>query len=133
MVATGALRQTYAGMGRMDGARVSMEPLLHLLPTYLLQNPDDSRARMFHAVTLAELGRKEEAIREGTQALEFVLSQLPRTCPGIVVVQHMPERFTAAFAERLNSICEIEVREAPHGTPVLPGAPLIAPGGRPRG
>ncbi len=66
----------------------------------------------------------------GTQALEFVLSQLPRTCPGIVVVQHMPERFTAAFAERLNSICEIEVREARTGDRVLPGRALIAPGGR---
>lgn len=66
----------------------------------------------------------------GTQALEFVLSCLPRTCPGIVVVQHMPERFTAAFAERLNSICEIEVREARTGDRVLPGRALIAPGGR---
>jgi len=66
----------------------------------------------------------------GTQALEFVLSSLPRTCPGIVVVQHMPEKFTAAFAERLNGICEIEVREARTGDRVLPGRALIAPGGR---
>lgn len=66
----------------------------------------------------------------GTQALEFVLAQLPRTCPGIVVVQHMPERFTAAFAERLDSICEISVREARTGDRVLPGRALIAPGGK---
>ena len=66
----------------------------------------------------------------GTQALEFVLSALPRTCPGIVVVQHMPERFTAAFSERLDSICEIEVREARTGDRVLPGRALIAPGGK---
>lgn len=66
----------------------------------------------------------------GTQALEFVLAALPRTCPGIVVVQHMPEKFTAAFAERLNSICEIEVREARSGDRVLPGRALIAPGGK---
>jgi two-component system, chemotaxis family, protein-glutamate methylesterase/glutaminase len=66
----------------------------------------------------------------GTQALEFVLSALPRTCPGIVVVQHMPEKFTAAFADRLNSLCEIEVREAATGDRVLPGRALIAPGGR---
>jgi TolB-like protein/Flp pilus assembly protein TadD len=70
-VAYSDLKQTYEGMGRMDEARVSNEQLLNLLPNYLLQNPDDSRARMFHAVTLAELGRKEEAIREGTQALEL--------------------------------------------------------------
>jgi len=66
----------------------------------------------------------------GTQALEFVLAALPRTCPGLVVVQHMPEQFTAAFAERLNTICEIEVREARTGDRVLAGRALIAPGGR---
>ena len=66
----------------------------------------------------------------GTQALEYVLSNLPRTCPGLVVVQHMPERFTAAFAERLDTICEIEVREAKTGDRVIPGRALIAPGGK---
>ena len=66
----------------------------------------------------------------GTQALEYVLTALPRVCPGIVIVQHMPERFTAAFAERLNALCQIEVREAQHGDRVIPGRALIAPGGR---
>ncbi|MBX3350208.1 MAG: chemotaxis response regulator protein-glutamate methylesterase [Nitrospira sp.] len=66
----------------------------------------------------------------GTQALEAVLTKLPRVCPGIVVVQHMPEKFTAAFAERLNSICQIEVLEAKTGDRVIPGRALIAPGGR---
>jgi two-component system, chemotaxis family, protein-glutamate methylesterase/glutaminase len=66
----------------------------------------------------------------GTQALEVVLTALPRVCPGIVIVQHMPEKFTAAFAARLNSICEIEVREAQNGDRVIPGRALIAPGGR---
>ena len=66
----------------------------------------------------------------GTQALEFVLASLPRTCPGIVVVQHMPERFTAAFAERLDGLCEIRVQEAKTGDRILPGQALIAPGGR---
>jgi len=65
----------------------------------------------------------------GTQALEEVLTQLNRVCPGIVVVQHMPERFTAAFAARLNSLCEVEVREAQNGDRVIPGRALIAPGG----
>ena len=65
----------------------------------------------------------------GTQALEAVLTRLPRVCPGIVVVQHMPEKFTAAFAERLNSLCEIEVLEAKNGDRVIPGRALIAPGG----
>ncbi|KXJ32986.1 MULTISPECIES: chemotaxis response regulator protein-glutamate methylesterase [Pseudomonas] len=66
----------------------------------------------------------------GTQALEAVLTSLPRVCPGIVVVQHMPERFTAAFAERLDRLCDLEVREARHGDRVTPGRVLIAPGGR---
>ncbi len=66
----------------------------------------------------------------GTQALEAVLTRLPSTCLGIVIVQHMPEKFTAMFAARLNSICEIEVREAQNGDRVIPGRALIAPGGR---
>lgn len=66
----------------------------------------------------------------GTQALERVLCALPRVCPGIVIVQHMPEKFTAAFADRLNSICQIDVKEAQHGDRVIPGKALIAPGGR---
>lgn len=66
----------------------------------------------------------------GTVALEVVLSALPRTCPGIVVVQHMPEKFTAAFAERLNTVCEIEVREGQSGDRIIPGRAIIAPGGK---
>ena len=66
----------------------------------------------------------------GTQALEVVLSRLSRVCPGIVIVQHMPEKFTAAFASRLDSICEIEVKEASSGDRIMAGRALIAPGGK---
>ena len=66
----------------------------------------------------------------GTQALEVVLSALPRVSPGIVIVQHMPEKFTALFAERLNGICQIEVKEAANNDRVIPGRALIAPGGK---
>jgi two-component system chemotaxis response regulator CheB len=66
----------------------------------------------------------------GTQALESVLTALPQVCAGIVVVQHMPEKFTEAFANRLNSLCKLEVREAKAGDRVMPGRVLIAPGGR---
>jgi two-component system chemotaxis response regulator CheB len=66
----------------------------------------------------------------GTQALEAVLAALPRVSPGIVIVQHMPEKFTASFAARLNSLCAIEVREARPNDRVVPGRALIAPGGR---
>jgi two-component system, chemotaxis family, protein-glutamate methylesterase/glutaminase len=66
----------------------------------------------------------------GTQALETVLTSLPRVCPGIVVVQHMPEKFTASFAARLDGLCQISVAEAKSGDRVVPGRALIAPGGR---
>lgn len=66
----------------------------------------------------------------GTQALEFLLRALPTNSPGIVIVQHMPEKFTASFAERLDSICDIHVSEARHNDRVLPGHALIAPGGK---
>lgn len=66
----------------------------------------------------------------GTQALEHVLTQLPRTSSGIVIVQHMPERFTAAFAARLDALSQIEVREAVDGDRVHAGRALVAPGGR---
>jgi two-component system chemotaxis response regulator CheB len=66
----------------------------------------------------------------GTQALEEVLTALPADVPGIVIVQHMPEKFTAAFAQRLDSLCEVQVKEAEHGDRLLPGRALIAPGGR---
>jgi two-component system chemotaxis response regulator CheB len=66
----------------------------------------------------------------GTQALQEVLVDLPAVSPGIVIVQHMPSHFTAAFAARLDSVCKIEVREAKHNDRVVPGCALIAPGGR---
>lgn len=66
----------------------------------------------------------------GTQALEFILTKLNVHCPGIVIVQHMPEKFTEAFANRLDSICEIQVKEAKDGDPVKEGSAYIAPGNR---
>ena len=66
----------------------------------------------------------------GTQALEVVLRSLPRVTPGIVIVQHMPEKFTAEFARRLNGLCQIEVKEAQNNDRVVPGRALIAPGGK---
>jgi TolB-like protein/Flp pilus assembly protein TadD len=63
--------QTCAGLGMKAEAEEASRQLLELLPNYLLQNPDDSRARMYYAITLAEKGRKEEAIDEGNKALEL--------------------------------------------------------------
>ena len=64
----------------------------------------------------------------GTEALREFLEELPANAPGMVIVQHMPEKFTAAFAKRLNGLCEVEVKEAVDGDPVLRGHVLIAPG-----
>lgn len=66
----------------------------------------------------------------GVQSIEAVLTALPRTTPGILIVQHMPERFTAALAARLNELCAMEVKEAADGDRVIDGRVLIAPGGR---
>ncbi len=64
----------------------------------------------------------------GTEALRFVLSHMPKATPGIVVVQHMPPLFTKSYAEQVNSISQLVVKEASDGDPVLPGTALIAPG-----
>ena len=66
----------------------------------------------------------------GTEALRVVLEAMPPDAPGLVVVQHMPEGFTAAFAQRLNQTCPIEVKEAARGDRVREGRALIAPGNR---
>lgn len=66
----------------------------------------------------------------GTEALRIFLESFPEDCPGIAIVQHMPENFTTAFAKRLNSLCRIEVKEAENGDSILRGRALIAPGNK---
>jgi two-component system chemotaxis response regulator CheB len=65
----------------------------------------------------------------GTEAILAVMRQFPARMPGIVITQHMPPGFTAMYAERLNRICQMEVREAKHGDRLTPGLALLAPGG----
>jgi two-component system chemotaxis response regulator CheB len=66
----------------------------------------------------------------GTEAIrEFLIGMTP-DCPGIAIVQHMPENFTRMFAERLDGLCQITVKEAEHNDPILPGHAYIAPGGK---
>lgn len=66
----------------------------------------------------------------GTEALRIFLEMLPKDIPGMVIVQHMPENFTRAFAERLNATCQVTVKEAVNDDTVLRGRVLIAPGNR---
>ncbi|GAB2940692.1 protein-glutamate methylesterase/protein-glutamine glutaminase [Hafnia psychrotolerans] len=66
----------------------------------------------------------------GTEAIRHVLQPLPPTCPALMITQHMPPGFTRSFAERLNKLCQITVKEAEDGERVLPGHAYIAPGDR---
>lgn len=66
----------------------------------------------------------------GTQALELVLTGLPGDAPGIAIVQHMPEKFTAMYASRLDGLCQMNIREAKDGDRLERGVVLIAPGGK---
>jgi two-component system chemotaxis response regulator CheB len=66
----------------------------------------------------------------GTEALRIFLEMMPQDAPGIVIVQHMPENFTKAFATRLNTLCDIEVKEAEDNDTILRGRALIAPGNK---
>jgi two-component system chemotaxis response regulator CheB len=64
----------------------------------------------------------------GTEAIKEFLLRMPSDCPGVLIVQHMPEGFTRSFAERLDRLCRISVKEAVHGERILPGHAYIAPG-----
>ena len=66
----------------------------------------------------------------GTEAIRQVLQGLPASAPGTLIVQHMPENFTRSFANRLNQLCEMKVREAVSGDMVVPGVALLAPGNK---
>lgn len=66
----------------------------------------------------------------GTEAIRVLLEEMPLDAPGIVIVQHMPEHFTAAFANRINTLCKITVKEAENNDSVIRGRALIAPGNR---
>ena len=84
-----------------------------------------------HSLALSETTQKLIAVGAstgGTEAIKEVLMRMPPNIPGMVIVQHMPAQFTASFAERLDSLCPIRVREAKDGDSVLNGQALIAPG-----
>lgn len=83
------------------------------------------------SLALAETTNKIIAIGAstgGTEAIKKILTFMPQNSPGIVVVQHMPAQFTSSFAERLNELCQVNVKEARNGDTVTNGEVLIAPG-----
>jgi len=119
-----------------SAAAARMNRIRSLPPTPLETRPKLSADAILAAPTGSQMFQTTERIvaigtsTGGTQALEAILTKLPRTCPGLAIVQHMPEKFTASFAERLDRLSEIEVKEASSGDRILPGRALIAPGGK---
>jgi two-component system chemotaxis response regulator CheB len=106
-------------------AIVRRKSLLRELPA-LIDKPQKSLSMIKTTEKLIAVG----ASTGGTEALLEFLRALPMDCPGIVIVQHMPEVFTKSFAERLNRICKITVKEAVNGDSILRGHALIAPGNK---
>ncbi|MGH7437300.1 MAG: protein-glutamate methylesterase/protein-glutamine glutaminase [Polyangiaceae bacterium] len=117
-------------------ARVKRRPAAVLVPGPAPAPPTPVRAVVTPVAPSAHRGAGANTIvaigasTGGTEALNVVLSALPHDAPGVVVVQHMPEGFTAAFANRLDGACRVRVREAVDGDKVERGLALIAPGGR---
>ncbi len=106
--------------------KVLHAPAKHTADVILSSTPDKAAAMIRTTDRVVALGTSTG----GTQALEVVLTALPKVTPGIVIVQHMPEKFTAAFAQRLNGLCQIEVKEAENNDRVINSRALIAPGGK---
>lgn len=124
------IRQVVKGAARArvqarKPAPARMEPQAKLTADAVLP-PPSGRAMSRTTEMIVCIG----ASTGGTEALREVLEALPANSPGIVVVQHMPEHFTRAFAARLNTLCEVTVKEAEDGDTVMRGHVLIAPGGK---
>ncbi|MDR5658488.1 chemotaxis response regulator protein-glutamate methylesterase [Serpentinicella sp. ANB-PHB4] len=90
----------------------------------LLKTEKNNLKRSTTKISLIAIG----ASTGGTEAISYIIKNLPKTVPGIVVVQHMPKTFTKIFANRLNEISVLDVLEAENGTLIKPGQVLIAPG-----
>jgi len=104
-------------------ATLSHEPKL-TADAILAKNSTRSQAMIQTTEKIVVVG----ASTGGTEALRIFLEAFPADCPGIVIVQHMPENFTASFAARLNELCRISVKEAAENDTVVRGRALIAPG-----
>lgn len=110
-----------ARLGRMRPHKIEAK-----LTADAMLPPPSGRAMAKTTETIIAIG----ASTGGTEALRVVLEAMPADCPPIVVVQHMPENFTAAFARRLDGLCAITVHEARDGDRLLRGHALIAPGNK---
>ncbi len=114
---------------RHDGVRPPVAKTLSVQPKLTadaMLEKGSSRAMIETTERIVAVG----ASTGGTEALRIFLEALPADAPGTVIVQHMPEKFTAQFAARLNGLCKVTVKEAVNGDSVLRGQALIAPGNR---
>jgi two-component system, chemotaxis family, protein-glutamate methylesterase/glutaminase len=112
-------------------AKIKIAARARVRPAQKLGARDEARLSALRTEALARSTQKVVAIGAstgGTEALREVLTALPADSPGIVIVQHMPEHFTRAFAQRLDGLSQIRVQEARDGDRILPGHALIAPG-----
>ncbi len=107
----------------------NVRPIREVTPKYtadVIMEAPNAKAMIMTTEKIVSVG----ASTGGTEALSLFLQMLPEDTPGIVIVQHMPENFTAAFAKRLNSICKVTVKEAENNDSVVRGHVLIAPGNK---
>lgn len=112
---------------------VKKEPVKKEIPKP--ENRKPKQEAIHHNKPILQFKTTEKVIAIGTStggtiALEHILKELPHDAPGIVIVQHMPEKFTATFAKRLDAISEMEVKEAEHMDKVRKGLALVAPGNK---
>jgi two-component system chemotaxis response regulator CheB len=131
--AAGAVAELARAIRVAATARVARGPATHPAPHGEPSTPAAGLPSPAGALAGLETTHKVLAVGAstgGTVAIERLLRALPANAPGTVIVQHMPAHFTAAFAQRLNALCALEVREARDGDAVVPGVALIAPGGQ---
>lgn len=127
-----------AGMGEtLDTMLLELRTKVKIAGTVNVSHWKNKKFGMYTSVSekTYEHFRKEALIAigastGGTEAIRTILEKLPVNCPGVVVVQHMPEKFTRTFAQRLNTLCDMTVREAEHGDRLERGLALVAPGDR---
>ncbi len=107
--------------------KIKATPSIQVVPKYTA-DAVLAPARQHSMIKTTDIVVSVGASTGGTEALTNFLKALPLDSPGIVIVQHMPEMFTKSFAERLNELCRITVKEAANGDSVIRGRALIAPG-----
>ncbi|SNY45871.1 two-component system, chemotaxis family, response regulator CheB [Arsukibacterium tuosuense] len=119
-----------------DAIRGAAQAKVKLLGVKKVTSPKLSADAVLPSVPLKAMAETTEKVivvgasTGGTEAIRVLLQSMPADCPAIAIVQHMPEGFTRSFADRLNQLCRIQVKEAETGDTLLRGHALIAPGNR---